>query len=338
MKNFTCISVNHKLCGQAFRSLFTFDSAQCEKLLFDVKNLSPVLICTCNRTELYFCGTPEEGIRLLCEQSGVEIAKLKRKVMIFTDKTAVKRLYSVSCGIESAVIGEDEILGQVRRAYDLSRERIGLSPEVNMIFQGAIACAKKIKTETELSKTSVSTATLAAKEAAHYKDNVRVMLLGASGEIGSLVLKNLLSYKNVTVLATARSHRNALEYISDVTADMLSDNENKLFIDLAVPRDIDPAVEKLAGARLIDMDFFTELAKENNLKKLDSVERSKLIIEEETDELEKQLMFHDFLPQFECLDRRLCEVSAKELFFRLKSELDSQTFGKVIEVIKEYGE
>ena len=309
MKNFTCISVNHKLCGQAFRSLFTFDSAQCEKLLFDVKDLSPVLICTCNRTELYFCGTPEEGIRLLCEQRGVEIAKLKRKVMIFTDKTAVKRLYSVSCGIESAVIGEDEILGQVRRAYDLSRERIGLSSEVNMIFQGAIACAKKIKTETELSKTSVSTATLAAKEAAHYKDNVRVMLLGASGEIGSLVLKNLLSYKNVTVLATARSHRNALEYISDdpklefipyekryerigecdctisatssphytVTADMLSDNENKLFIDLAVPRDIDPAVEKLAGARLIDMDFFTELAKENNLKKLDSVERSKQI-------------------------------------------------------------
>ena len=83
MKNFTCISVNHKLCGQAFRSLFTFDSAQCEKLLFDVKDLSPVLICTCNRTELYFCGTTEEGIRLLCEQSGVEIAKLKRKVMIF---------------------------------------------------------------------------------------------------------------------------------------------------------------------------------------------------------------------------------------------------------------
>lgn len=102
------------------------------------------------------------------------------------------------------------------------------------------------------------------------------------------------------MLATARSHRNALEYISDdpklelipyekryerigecdciisatssphytVTADMLSDNENKLFIDLAVPRDIDPAVEKLAGARLIDMDFFTELAKENNLKNL----------------------------------------------------------------------
>ncbi len=169
-----------------------------------------------------------------------------------------------------------------------------------MIFQGAIACAKKIKTETELSKTSVSTATLAAKEAAHYKDNVRVMLLGASGEIGSLVLKNLLSYKNVTVLATARSHRNALEYISDdpklelipyekryerigecdciisatssphytVTADMLSDNENKLFIDLAVPRDIDPAVEKLAGARLIDMDFLRSLPKKTISKSL----------------------------------------------------------------------
>ena len=119
---------------------------------------------------------------------------------------------------------------------------------------------------------------------------------------------------------------------------MLGNCESRLFIDLAVPRDIDPAVEKLAGARLIDMDFFTELAKENNLKKLDSVERSKLIIDEETDELEKQLMFHDFLPQFEGLEKRLGEVSAKELFFRLKSELDSQAFGKVIDIIKEYGE
>ena len=172
------------------------------------------------------------------------------------------------------------------------------------------------------------------------------MLLGASGEIGSLVLKNLLSYKNVTVLATARSHRNALEYISDdpklelipyekryerigecdciisatssphytVTADMLSDNENKLFIDLAVPRDIDHAVEKLAGARLIDMDFFTELAKENNLKKLDSVERSKLIIDEETDELEKQLMFHDFLPQLRALTEDFARFRRKSCF------------------------
>ncbi|WP_298486739.1 glutamyl-tRNA reductase [uncultured Ruminococcus sp.] len=370
MKNFTCISINHKLCGQSFRSLFTFDSSQREKLLFDVKDLSPVLICTCNRTELYFCGTPEEGIRLLCSHSGVEVAQLKRKVMIFTGRTAIKRLYSVACGIESLVIGEDEILGQLRRAYDFSRERIVLSSDVNMIFQGAIACAKKIKTQTELSKTSVSTATLAAKEAAHYKDDVKVMLLGASGEIGSLVLKNLLSYKNVTVLATARSHKNALEYISDdpklelipyekryqrigecdciisatssphytITADMLENAADRLFIDLAVPRDIDPAVKRLTGARLIDMDFFTELAKENNARKLDSVERSKLIIDEETDELEKQLMFHDFLPQFEGLDKRLSEVSAKELFFRLKSELDSQAFSKVIDIIKEYGE
>ena len=75
----------------------------------------------------------------------MEIAKLKRKIMIFTDKTAVKRLYSVSCGIESAVIGEDEILGQVRRAYDLSRERIGLSSEVNMIFQGSYRLCKENK-------------------------------------------------------------------------------------------------------------------------------------------------------------------------------------------------
>lgn len=372
MDNFNCISINYKLCDQSFRSRFTFSLPQREELLFSVKELSPVLVCTCNRTELYYFGSPADGAELLARFGDVSPEKLRRRIMTFSGKGALKHLFYVCCGIDSMVIGEDEILGQVRGAYTFSKERMTLSHESHMIFQAAFAAAKKVKTKTALSKTSVSTATLAAKQAAHFADDVNVLLIGASGEIGSKTLKNLLSYKNVSVTATQRSHSGIFELCANapaltvipyearfdgiekfnciisatasphytVTADMLGCRkaENRLLlIDLAVPNDIDPAAADIQGVTLLDIDHFSKLAAENNALKLDSVEISRDMIAQELDELEKQLAFHDFLPEFRELSPSLKELSAEELFFRLKSNLSCGAFEQVIDVIKTFG-
>lgn len=373
MTDINCISINYKLCDKSFRSRFTFSLPQREELLFSVKELSPVLVCTCNRTELYYFGSPADGAELLARFGDVSPEKLRRRIMTFSGKGALKHLFYVCCGIDSMVIGEDEILGQVRGAYTFSKERLALSHESHMIFQAAFAAAKKVKTETALSKTSVSTATLAAKQAAHFADKVNVLLIGASGEIGSKTLKNLLSYKNVAVTATQRSHSGIFELCANapaltvipyesrfdsigkfnciisatssphytVTADMLEDadggEKRLLLIDLAVPNDIDPAAAHLKGVTLLDIDHFSKLAAENNALKLGSVEASHDIIAQELDELEKQLAFHDFLPEFRELSPSLKELSAEELFFRLKSNLSCGAFEQVIDVIKTFG-
>lgn len=370
---FNCISINYKLCDKNFRSLFTFSDSAREKLLFSAGDKSPVLLCTCNRTELYCFGSISAAIKLLSDNIAdhIDPEELKRRLMIFSGEGAVKHLFSVACGIESMVIGEDEILGQIKSAYAYSKERIALSAECNMIFQSAVTTAKRIKTETELSKTSVSTATLAAKCAAKLCENVTVMLIGASGKIGTSLLKDLLSYKNVKVLATSRSHNREFELASEnpsleiipydkrydyinrcdcvisattsphftLTADRIRINAAdekmpKLFIDLAVPNDIDPAVTD-KGAKLVDIDYFSKLAEENNAQKLDSVERAKAMIEEDMDELKKQLAFHSFLLRFSDVEADLESLSAKEFFFKLKSELSGDAFLQVIKVIDE---
>lgn len=363
MEDFICVSINYKKCSEEVRGRFTFTPEAREKFLTEHSAVSPVLLCTCNRTELYMLGGVNEGLRLLAELSGVERSGVEGCAMLFSGEGAVRHLFRVACGVDSMVIGEDEILGQLRNAYALSSELIRLSHRVNIIFQSAVTTAKRIKTETAISKTSVSHATLAAKLAAHSAPEVKVLLIGASGKTGTSLLKNLLSYKNVTVLATMRSHsgqamllpenpaltvvpyEERYSYIAEcgcvisatssphtvLTADRLREccAGEKLLIDLAVPRDIDPAAAEIPGVTLRSVDYFSSLAEDNNLRKQDSVEQAKQMIEEDIDELRKALLLHEKLPLIR-QSGALSGQTAEELLFRLKKELSAAAFAEVV--------
>lgn len=330
-----CISVNYKNSDVNIRKKLAFsENVQKEFLteLINGKTVSEcVILCTCNRTELYFCGN-EDSLNtvqnLLSNYSGIECDLLKKHLYLFYSDKAVMHLFRVVSGIESMVIGEDEILGQIKLAYTKAKDLGMTGCELNMIFQSAMACAKKIKTQTALSKTSVSTATLAGNEIAHFKDRVNVLVIGATGKIGTTLVKNLLSHKNVNIIATSRKrsaesvqsrasitvadYADRYKYIDDadcvvsatasphytVTYYDLKKNiktdKPRLFIDLAVPPDIDGSVAEIKGLKLIGIDYFEKLAKNNNELKLDSVESAKEIIKEESDVLKKDIAFHFF--------------------------------------------
>lgn len=363
MDNFICVSINYKKCGEDMRGKFAFSPSSRETFVTENSRISPVLLCTCNRTELYILGGVNEGIRLLSELSGVPRSEIEGCAMLFSGEGAVRHLFRVACGVDSMVVGEDEILGQLRGAYSFSAERIQPDHRVNIIFQSAIAAAKRIKTETAISRTSVSHATLAAKLAAHSAEKVRVLLIGASGKTGTSLLKNLLSYKNVEVIATMRSHSGQTLLIPENPALKVAPYEERyslisecsciisatssphtvlmadrlrecchgemLLIDLAVPRDIDPAAADIPGVTLRSVDYFVSLAADNNIRKQDSVEQAKQMIEEDIGELRKTLLMHDDLPKIR--ERgALAGMTAEELLFRLKKELSAAAFAEVI--------
>lgn len=363
MDDFICVSINYKKCSEEVRGKFTFAQEIRETFITEHSALSPVLLCTCNRTELYMTGGVNDGLRLLAELSGVTKARVEDCAMLFSGEGAVRHLFRVACGVDSMVVGEDEILGQLRNAYAKSAELIQLSHRVNIIFQSAVTTAKRIKTETAISKTSVSHATLAAKLAAHYAPEVKVLLIGVSGKTGTSLLKNLLSYKNVTVIATMRSHsgqamllpespaltivpyEERYGYIAEcncvisatssphtvLTSDRLweSCNGEKLLIDLAVPRDIDPAAAEIPGVTLRSVDYFSSLAEDNNLRKQDSVEQAGQMIEEDIGELHKTLLMHEMLPLIR-QSGALSGMTAEEFLFRLKKELSAAAFAEVM--------
>lgn len=373
-----CISISYKSADIQLRQRLAFSKNACHKIMFDLisgnKVSECVVLCTCNRTEVYFCG--EKGsekavVAALADNAGVSEELLSKHLFLFCDDTAIFHLFKVACGIDSMVIGEDEILGQTKSAYLFAKECHTVSYELNMIFQAAFACAKKIKTETALSKTSVSVATLAANEVSKFGDNVNVLVIGASGKIGTTVLKNLVSHKNVTVRATLRQHNSQLSFFEDMgievvdykkryeyidcsdciisatssphytitfydLKDCLSDKRKRIFIDLAVPPDIDASITRLDGVSLVNIDYFQQLAKDNNALKLDSVDTAKYIIASEIDVLKKDLIFHDFLPLLDRVKLSLKDKSVEELIYRMKSDVSANEFSAFINVIKTF--
>ena len=110
--------------------------------------------------------------------------------------------------------------------------------------------------------------------------------------------------------------------------------KNRLFIDLAVPADIEENITQLDGVRRIGIDYFEKLAQENNALKLDSVDTAGQIIAEETDTLKKDIAFHNYLPFRENAGTAISE----KLLYQFKSELDSSQFEAVLEVLKNYKE
>lgn len=374
-----CISVNYKNSDVNIRKKLAFSESVQKDFLAEFitdENVSECLIvCTCNRTELYFCGNEQSvsiAENLLSRYCGIDCDLLKKHLYLFYADKAVCHLFRVASGIESMVIGEDEILGQIKLAYTSAKDMGMTGYELNMTFQSAMACAKKIKTQTALSKTSVSTATLAGNEIAHFKDRVNVLVIGATGKIGTTLVKNLLSYKNVTVTATSRKHKaqtvqnrqsiaiadyadrysyiDSADCVVSATASphytityydlkqSIKTDKPRLFIDLAVPPDIDSTVEQIKDLRFIGIDYFEKLAKGNNELKLDSVESAKEIIREECDVLKKDIAFHNFLPYMQTVKNKLSENSLEEIIYKFKANLPSDEFIKILDAFKSCGE
>ena len=305
-----CISLNHDRADLAQREAASLDARMVDELS------EGVFLSTCNRVEVY-------GVGDLYRFLERHFRPYMSEVSLYEGRSAMRHLYRVAAGLDSMVLGEDEILGQVKRAYEkaLADGRTGY--ELNTVFQGALTAAKRIKTETLLSKTSVSTATLAASACMQFwreraaGRNANVLMIGGSGEIGTKFLKDLLSYGCFDISATVREHsvrndvlaidyndrylalRNADIVVSATKSPHFTVTEEKvraldkgaarerLYVDLAVPRDIDPAL-----APILTIDDLKDLARENNEKKQTAAAEADDILHEELETLYKDLTLH----------------------------------------------
>ena len=299
-----CLSIHYKLAKVSYRKIFAFPEGKRIALMESFRPFGGcVLLCTCNRTELYFLCAQGQAEQLLAQAAG----QPPEGFAFFTGWGAVEHLFSLAAGLESMLIGEDEILGQLKNSYELARQA-GLTQGMDTVFQAAIACGKRVRSETKISSLACSVATLAANEVFHFGPPEKtVLLIGASGQIGTAVYKNLQCRKELTLLVTSRSHKREEErtlpyeqrYQSLDMADVvlcctasphtvltlegvrqnLFTRKERLFLDLSVPPDIDPGVEQLPLCRRIGIDEMRTAAEENNRLKQREIQAVKKLTE-----------------------------------------------------------
>ena len=369
------LSISHKTARAPLRGRFVFDSEQTKDILKQLTEPDgqqentgieeAVLISTCNRTELYCSGTPENQnfIRMqhvLLAAAGIEKNSETHMAALdafrrFSDKNAIHHLFCVAAGLDSAVLGEDQILGQVRNAYFLAMESGYTKTTFHCLFQSAITAAKRMKTDTILSKSSVSTAGLALKTAMECQQNLpvkNVMIIGASGKIGSIVLKDALDFQGLNIFITARHelphplhgqnirytvipYEKRYEYMPDMdivisaTASphytvmkehFLAQNppvKKRVFFDLAVPADIEPEMSQVPETVCYSMEDMQELARQNNAAKLEALPKAKAILSKYEEQFVKNMAFGEALPAIAALSERAQEALGQESAYSL---------------------
>ena len=374
------LSISHKTAPLAIRELFAYTLDQQAELLralcTDAKAAESVVISTCNRTESYTYYKKEEQQqklfsrlqRVVLEKAGaLKVDHITDYLRFYQGEKAARHLFLVAAGLDSMVVGEDQILGQVKKAYEQAREAGTTGKYLNTLFRYAVTCAKRIKTDTELSKTSVSTATLAikaAEEALGGLTGKRIMVIGGTGEIGGIVLKNLYSMKGIHIYSTIRNitlshdahlksesnqvidYKERYSYVDEMDVvisatssphytltyhklrDRIHTEKPRVFVDLAVPVDIEEAVTEIPRTFLYNMDDMEALARANNQAKKQAAKEAGEILKEYEEEFMCWMIFQQAMPQIERTKEWMLEEAEKKgfskaidkLFYRLREQ------------------
>lgn len=398
-----CISINHKNTPADIRERFAFTTKGQRQFTERLKTAvgGCVVLSTCNRMEIYFTDKYEQVEKLLANDRKVPVGLIRRYSMNYEGFQCMLHLCRVACGMDSMVLGEVEIIHQVKSAYLMAKELGACDGELNIAFQGALAAAKTVATESDTTRLPVSVGTLSAREAVNFTRNggientcrdVRsdvasssqvesldaektntghILVVGATGKIGSIVVKDIADLApDVEIIGTSRSHYSADEIfgrhqqirIEDYSrryelaawADVIISatasphyifvrNElaeavkmqpkRRLFLDLAMPKDIDPAVAEVTGCVLRDIDYIRTLSRENNESRAKTITEMEPWIISQVDEIMKNIAFSRFNREHGDVMAQLKTIDGAKLVYKLKGQLEYEAFEKVLDSI-----
>ncbi|MBP5981914.1 MAG: glutamyl-tRNA reductase [Halomonas sp.] len=319
------LGINHRTASVDVREQVAFTPAQLQNALEQLRGLPQIseaaVLSTCNRTELY-CVTDAAGERAVLEWlsrfHNLSIDELTRCAYHYLDNDAARHLMRVAVGLDSMVLGEPQILGQLKDAYQQARQMQGLGGELERLFQHTFAVAKQVRTETGIGKNPVSIAYAAVSMASRIFDDfsrARALLIGA-GETIELVARHLHE-AGVRELTVANRTRERAELVSaklggkaitlpeiptalEEADIVISSTASPLpilgkgmveralkkrrhrpvfMVDIAVPRDIEPEVGELADVFLYTVDDLEEVIEENMRYRQVAADQAESLIE-----------------------------------------------------------
>ena len=321
------VGISHNTSTVSLREGLTVPPDALPGILSELReSVAEVLVLsTCNRVELYaVCGHESSGAELLRQflatRAGVPLRTVRDATYAYGHQAAVRHLLRVATGLDSMVLGESEILGQVRRALVAARQAGALGPVLDRLGDAAVACGKRARATTSLGdgESVTSVAVRLAARAANGLDGAEVVVLGA-GETAKSAVTHLASLPNVRVTVLNRTLERAAELAAayDVvarpwdqladalaTADVIvgctgsqtpvvdaamlasargTDAGPLVCVDLGLPRDIDLAVAALSGVRLIDLE---QVGAETSARRVDrtrDLSQAESIVEQETE-------------------------------------------------------
>jgi len=319
------LGINHKTAPLELRERLAFTPQSLPEALLSLKKLDHVeeasILSTCNRTEIY-CATTEDNdqkiVQWFSQFHGLDADQFKEHLYIHSHEETIRHAMEVACGLDSMILGEPQIAGQMKAAYALANENGTIGQLLGKLYQRAFAVSKQVRTDTDIGSSPVSVAFAAvslAKQIFGSLEKTTVLLVGA-GETIELAARHLHAQGVEKIIIANRSIERAqkladefhgkaisLQHISDhlyhcdivisSTASPLPiigkgtveralkqrKHEPIFMVDLAVPRDIEPEVSKLDDVYLYSVDDLKSVIEENMENRQQAAEQAREIID-----------------------------------------------------------
>ncbi|MGA8806393.1 MAG: glutamyl-tRNA reductase [Thermoanaerobaculia bacterium] len=355
------VGVNHRTAAVDVRERLSIAPSRIPETLDDLRSLDGIngaaVLSTCNRVEAIVSAAAEDVIEpivdWLTQRAGTARAELEKHIYILRHGDVLKHLFRVASGLDSMIVGEPQIAGQVRAAFLASRERGALDSLLSQVFDQTMRVAKRVRTDTGIGEHAVSVPYAAvelAKKIFGDLHGLQVLLIGA-GDMGELTAEHLSAFGLEQIFVANRAHDRAVELAERfngqavtfenvepylATCDIViastaaphfvieSDHVDRalatrrrrrslFLIDLSVPRNIDPAIANIDGAYLYNIDDLQQVADANRELRMQKAHEAEEIVEREVDGFRRRLVAQDAVPTIVELQGRLEDIRTHEL-------------------------
>jgi glutamyl-tRNA reductase len=355
------LGVSHKTAPLELRERVALTEGRAAGVLRELVEAPEVqevaAISTCNRTELFVAASDPVGaealvLGVLAREAGTPPTELVGHLYSLRAVDAALHLFRVTAGLDSMILGEAEVQGQVKRAYELALVEGATGPILNRLFRGALAAGKRARTETGITQRGVSVPSVAVELAQRALGDLssRIVLVVGAGETAELTARALaargvepafianrrydraiglaqrfggrairfeelpeqMANADIVVASTSSPH-NVIE--REALAEVMAAREGRqlLLIDLAVPRDVHPECRDLDGVGLFDMDDLQTLVERNASGREAEARRADSILRAELGRFERWLASQDVVPTIAALRARADEITASVL-------------------------
>jgi glutamyl-tRNA reductase len=367
------IGVNHRTAPIGLRERIAIGREELPAALHALAALPGVAECmivsTCNRVELLAAvDAPEVALEgFFATYFGIDLDTLAPHLYSYRDRDAVAHLFRMAASLDSMVVGEPQILGQVKEAFAAARAAGTVAGQLEHLLQSALAAAKKARSETGIGANPVSIASVAVEMAGKIFGslNGRTVLLAGAGKMSELAARHLVEQGVGTILIAnrtrERAERMAEEFGGRVTAQVVDfaqlhqaaggadivisstgapqplfrrehghaflharKNRPMFFIDIAVPRDVDPGMNDLDGIFVYDVDDLQQVAAAHMQERSRQAEDAEMLIVAEVERFHRRLRAVNATPAIVALQRRGEEIRRSELV-RVQARLGALT-------------
>lgn len=358
--SFYVIGLSYKKADAVIRGRFSLDENTKITLLNQAKEAgieSLVVTSTCNRTEIYgFSQHPFQLIKLLCDNTKGTVEEFQKVAYVYKNQEAITHMFRVGSGLDSQILGDFEIISQIKKSAIVSKKMDLLNPFIERLVNAVIQASKRIKTETEISSGATSVSFASVQYILNSVDGVsnKNILLFGTGKIGRNTCENLVKHtknERITLInrtkntaetiagkfnLVVKDYTNLQEEISNsdilivatgaqrptVDKHLIQSGKPLLILDLSIPKNVHENVQDLPNIMLVHLDDLSKITDETHEKRKEHIPYAEAIIEDVKKEFNDWLETRKFAPTIKALKNKLLDFKNAELETQRKKSPD----------------